>query len=380
MPLPERRDGTSLLTRHVLLVMMRTKQTARKTTGGTAPKPKSSTVVHFQDHSGRTYAVVNGHRDSSPGIFKLGIQLYCLGSPSASPEALGAKFLSCPAISGWGNARNWWPRVDVYTNFGSIEECVEHHRREKAFRKAAVEDMRRNAVAGLSEEVAYEKLISEVRGKEPLPHIVPSWCPSAKFWNDYELRSRYRSWVLIIPEGCISWDDVVEKGLLQVRFDLDITPAMETQMLDLDMEEDTLLEGEKHGWVDVENTGIEKSEPIHRRVLCVREQPQNIFLRPEEMDELERINEVMHGWKTPGHDSTLDQAWTDATMNLWDCTYRPVVCEGCIENDLHTSCEVELNEHYFDDHGQCIACRRAIEHRRRSKRIAAGDQKRARHV
>jgi hypothetical protein len=109
--------------------------------------------------------VVDGRRDSSPGIFKLGIQLYCLGSPSPSPEALGDKFLSCPAIRGWGNARNWWPRVDVYTNFGSIEECVEHHRREKAFRKAAVEEMRRDAVAGLSEELAYEKLISEVRGK-----------------------------------------------------------------------------------------------------------------------------------------------------------------------------------------------------------------------
>lgn len=195
---------------------MRTKQTGRKTASGRAPKRKSSTTVHFQDHSGRLYTVVDGHRGSSPGIFKLGIQLYCLGSPSPSPEALGDKFLSCPAIRNWGNARNWWPRVDVYTNFGSVEECVEHHHREKSFRKAAVEDMRRNAVAGLSEEVAYEKLISEVRGKEPLPHIVPSWCPSAKFWSGYNLWSRYRSWVLVIPNGCISWDDVVERGLFQV--------------------------------------------------------------------------------------------------------------------------------------------------------------------
>jgi hypothetical protein len=319
--------------------------------------------------------VVDGRRDSSPGIFKLGIQLYCFGSPSPSPEALGDKFLSCPAIRGGGNARNWWPRVDVYTNFGSIEECVEHHRREKAFRKAAVEEMRRDAVAGLSEELAYEKLISEVRGKEPLPHIVPSWCPSAKFWNDDDLGSRYRSWVLIMPEGCISWDDIVERGLLQVSFDLDITPAMETQMLDLEMEEDTLLEGDEHGWVEVEKTGIEKSEPSHRSILCVREQPRDIFLHPEEMNDLERINEVMHGWKTPGHDGTLGQAWFDATRNLLDCTYRPVVCEGCIEDVQHTSCEMELDEHYFDDDGQCIACRRAIEYRRRSKRIAAGDQK-----
>ena len=71
----------------------------------------------------------------------------------------------------------------------------------------------------------------------------------------------------------------------------------------------------------------------------------------------------------------LNQAWVDATRNLWDCTYRPVVCEGCIEDELHTSCEIELNEHYFDDDGQCIACRRRVEYRRRSKRIAAGDQK-----
>lgn len=357
---------------------MRTKQTARKATGGRAPRLILPTADDFQDHSGRHYTVVNGRRNSSRGIFKLSIQLYCLGSPSPSSEALGGKFLSCPAISGWGNARNWWPRVDVYTDFGSIEECVEHHRREKAFRKAAVEETRRKAVAGLSEEAAYEKLISQVQGKEPLPHIVPSWCPSAKFWNDYDLRARYKSWILIMPEGCISWDDVLERGLFRVSFDLDISPAMETQVIDLDIEEDTLLEGDKYGWVEVEKTGIEKSEPVNRSLLCVREKPGDVFLRPEDMDNLERINEVMHGWKTPGHDSTLSQTWVDATTNLWDCTYRTVVCEGCIADEEHTSCEIDLNEHYFDDDGQCIACRRSIEYRRRSKRIVAGDQKRAR--
>jgi hypothetical protein len=350
---------------------MRTKQTARKTTGGRAPRLKVSTADHFQDHSGRRYTVVNGRRDTSPGIFKLSIQLYCLGSPSPSPEALGDKFLSCPAISGWGNARNWWPRVDVYTDFGNVEECVEHHRREKEFRKAAVEEMRGKAVAGLSEEAAYEKLMGEVRGKEPLPHIVPSWCPSTKYWKDYNFGSRYRSWILAMPEGCISWDDVLELGLLMVSFDLDIGPAMETQTLDLDMEEDTLLEGDKHGWVEVEKTGIEKSEPVRRSLLCVREQPRDVFLRADEMENMERINEVMRGWKTPGHDNTLSQAWVDATSNLWDCTYRPVVCDGCDADEEHTSCEIELDEHYLDGDGQCIACRRVIEYRRRSKRIAA---------
>jgi hypothetical protein len=358
---------------------MRTKQTARKATGR-LPKAKDSTPVHLQDHAGRPYTVVDGHRDSSPGIFKLGIQLYCLGNPKPSPAVLGDKFLSCKAISGWGNARNWWPRVDVHTDFDSVEECVEHHRREKAFRKAAVEEMRRNVVEGLSEEAAYEKLKSEVRGSEPLPHIVPSWCPSAKFWNDCNFGSRYRSWVLIMLKGCTSWDDVIENGLLHVSFDLDITPAMETKTLDLDMEEDTLLEGDEQGWVEVEKTGIEKSDPVDCRLLCVREQPADVFLRPEDVENLDRINEVFHGWKTPGHYSTLDRAWRDATSNLRDCTYRKAVCDACMEDEDHTACEMELDEHYFDDDGQCTACRRATEYRRRSKRIATGDQKRRRYI
>ncbi|KAH6981277.1 hypothetical protein BKA56DRAFT_617071 [Ilyonectria sp. MPI-CAGE-AT-0026] len=352
--------------------MAPTKQTRRKSTGGKAPRKRnmSARYSHFEDHAGQTYTVVRGG-GLSENIAKLGIQLYCLGSPHPSPEALGNSFLNCDAIEGWGNARNRWPRVDVHSNFSSIEECVDHHRREKAYRMQAIQDMRESAVAGLSEEAANEKLINEIRGKEPLPHIVPTWCPSAKFWTQYNYASRYRSWILVLPEGCLSWEDVIEKGIYQVSFDLDITPAMETEMYDCDIEEDTLLDCEKHGWVEVEKSGLEKCQPVQTRLLCARERPRDAFLGLEEVDDIDRIREALDGWKTPGHESTLSSAWQDAVSGLWDCTYRQPSCDGCYEGEPHDLCEVELDEHYFDEDGQCIACRRVTEYRRRSKRIAA---------
>lgn len=168
--------------------MARTKQTARKPRRPRKQlvsklKRNPPTPTYFKDHSGRTYTVHGGHSTLYSGIFKLGIQLYCLGHPAPSPNALAEHLVNCDAITSSGNARNYRPRVDVHTGLGSVEECIEHHRREKAFRRRAVQDMRQEAVAGLSEEVAYEKLINEVRRQEPLPHIVPSWCPSPKFWR-----------------------------------------------------------------------------------------------------------------------------------------------------------------------------------------------------
>ncbi|KAH6866165.1 hypothetical protein B0T10DRAFT_569677 [Thelonectria olida] len=136
----------------------------------------------LKDHAGRTYTVV-GDKSRGPSV-KLGFQLYCLGSPTPSPEDLGDELL-----------------------------------------------------------------------REPLPHIVPTWCSSEKYW-----------------EGCLSWEDVIEKGLLQVGLDLDVTPTMEALMDDLPVEDDSLLEGEKHGWMDVERTYLELKEPVERVLLRARRQ------------------------------------------------------------------------------------------------------------
>ncbi|KPM35911.1 hypothetical protein AK830_g10659 [Neonectria ditissima] len=363
--------------------MVRTKTSPRKSTGGKAPRRRlfrkditANRPLHFEDHAGGTYTVVRDFRGAYRGIDKLGTQLYCLGSPRPSPEALGDSFVNCPAINDSGD--RGMPRVDVYSNFSTIEECVEHHRREKAFRKQAVQDMRQRAVAGLSEEDAHEKLISEVRGKEPFPHIVPTWCASANFWREYHTQDRYRSWIYVMPEGCLSWDDVLEKGLLQVQFDLDVTPAMETETWDEDVEEDTHLDNDKYGWVFVDRSGLEKCKPVKRTLLCCRKRPHNAFFGFDHQElpfDLDRFNELENGWKTPGNEGTLGEAWSKATLAFWDCTYRRPSCDGCGDDVPHDSCEVELDEHYFDEDAQCIACRRVTDYRRRSKRIAARNQK-----
>ncbi|KAH7151747.1 hypothetical protein B0J13DRAFT_522090 [Dactylonectria estremocensis] len=333
-----------------------TKRARRKSTGGKAPR-KIGPGPHyhnFQDHAARTYAAVRDAPGPIEALAKLGIQLYCLGTPRPSPEALGNSFLHCDAMISAGNAGGRWPRVDVYSGLGSIEECIEHHGREKLFRKQAVQDMRQKAVAGLSKEDAYEKLINKVRGKEPLPHIVPTWCESEKFWAQHRYSDRYRSWILVMLEGCLSWEDAIEKGIYRVSFDLDVTPAMETEMYDDEVDEDTLLQGETHGWVEVEKTGLEKSEPVRRRLLCVRDPPRDTLL---------------------GVEGDLFNDWLRATEVFWDCTYRTPACDGCDEDEPHHACEVELNEHFFDEDGQCVACRRATEYRRRSNRIAAAAQR-----
>jgi hypothetical protein len=124
----------------------------RLSTGGTPPykvfiqKPSHG---EFRDHTGRHYNVVTSRAGPNAAIVKLGIQLYCLGEPEFNPQDMGSSLLNSDAVEGWGNARNHWPRVDVYTGFDTVEECIEHHRREKAFRKEAVKKMKDHAVAGL---------------------------------------------------------------------------------------------------------------------------------------------------------------------------------------------------------------------------------------
>ncbi|KAF4967436.1 hypothetical protein FSARC_5009 [Fusarium sarcochroum] len=312
--------------------------------------------LEYKDHAGRPYTLVSaGGTGPHTTIAKLSIQLYCLGRPKFTPQEIGLSLLNSDAVQGWGNACNYWPRVDVHTGFGSVEECVEHHRREKAFRRRAVQQMRQDAVAGLSEEDAMEKLNTEVQGKEPLPHIVPSWCESARFCEDKWWENRYRSWIFVIPEDRFSWEDIIEKGLLQVQFDLDVSPGMLTEEEE-EFEESTLG---KHGWVLVYRSGVDKYEPVEIIQLCAREESNK---EQYDQDPVE---------KTPGCHTTLRQAWINATGQLRDCTYRIEFCESCIENEPHEWCETERDEHYFDDDGQCIACRRVEEYRRRSRRVAA---------
>ncbi|PWY82131.1 hypothetical protein BO70DRAFT_429196 [Aspergillus heteromorphus CBS 117.55] len=233
--------------------MARTAQTARKASSR-APRRALQTTHQFHDHTNTPYTVVDGPPTSchdTSVIRKLGIQLYTLSGFTVTAEEIGRKLLASHAISGWGNARNYWPRVDVYsTPMGRVGGCVEHHRLEKEFRAR----VKREMVEAVGEEDV--RAIAKLRGKEPLPHIVPTWCAAAKYWTERDLcRSRYRSWVLVVPEGCGCWEDVLGKGLWVVKFDLDVSPAMETVMEDWPVEwEEDGLEGK--GWVFVEKNEV----------------------------------------------------------------------------------------------------------------------------
>ncbi|KAF5979326.1 hypothetical protein FCOIX_5382 [Fusarium coicis] len=314
----------------------------RKSTGGTAPYKVfigKHSYGKFKDHAGRHYDVVASRAGPNAAIVKLSIQLYCLGEPRFDPHGMGSSLLHSDAVVGWGNARNHWPRIDVYTGFDTVEECIEHHHREKAFRKEAIKKMKDDAVTGLSEAEAKETLATKIQGKEPLPHIVPSWCESARFVeNRWWVGDRYRSWILAIPAERSSWEDVIDNGLLQVKFDLDVSPALlvsESQLFE------NTPEGED-GWVLVEKTGLENLKPVDILRLCARE-------------------EVGASESTPGSDKTLFNAWYDATMQLRGCTYMPTGCEGCRTNQPHELCEQEMNEHFNDEDGQCVACKREEE-------------------
>ncbi|PWY65682.1 hypothetical protein BO94DRAFT_504690 [Aspergillus sclerotioniger CBS 115572] len=325
--------------------MARTKQTARKSTPGCAPHRQQRTVHQYPDHTGKVYTVVDGPvtgcTSTTPAIRKLSIHLYSLSPLSPSPETVGRDLLSSDGIQGWGNARNHWPRVDVYPPMGSIEACIEHHRREKVFRAERKREMVREVADSAAkafakdcgddevrdEEEAVQEAIAMLRGKEPLPHIVPTWCCAVRFWGPYDYRTRYRSFILVVPEGCSTWEDIKKMGLWVVNFDLDWGPTMDTEMEDWEPEWDEgALIVEKTGWVWVE--------------------------------------------KRPAFKTSLYHVWSDLTSSLWDCTYRIRVCDRCEDQVPHEDCEGEMDEHYFDEDGQCVACRRATEYRRRSKRIA----------
>ncbi|KAH8703607.1 hypothetical protein BGW36DRAFT_393891 [Talaromyces proteolyticus] len=324
--------------------MARSKQTARRTLGGKPPRRIVPQFFRFDDHTGRPYTTVTNNSLPNKAICKLSLHLYCLQDLDCSPDAMGKCFLSSRDICNAGNMRNYWPRVDVYSPLSSIEECMQHHLREKAFRRKAVEDLHKSAASTAAAEAAAaggdevdvaeaaEEAVLKLRGKEPLPHIVPAWCCSPAFWKSTWYSSanemRYRSFILVVPEGCKSWDDVVQQGLYFVYFDQQVTPEMETDMWDEPEDEGDSMLGEDRQDYDPVNS------------------------------------------KNNNFDGTLQNMWYELFRSLNDCTYRRPCCDGCDNDEEVHECELELNEHYFDEDGQCIACRRFLEHRRRSKRLS----------
>lgn len=343
----------------------------RRSAGGRPPYAiqVENSVRHFKDHTGATYTVVNGppswHQGSS-FVRKLGIHLCCLDTPDPSPEALALNICSQKLLGD-----RYDPRVDVYTGFDSIEQCMDHHLREKVFRQKAAEELRRAAVDGMNEEDAYHFLTTQVRGKEPLPHIVPTWCEGIRFWRESNPQVRYKSWILVTKKGCKTWADVQEQGILLVQFDLDWAVEMETCLYDEDPASDSLIPGDKQPWLVIDR--VEQPPSITTELLCVRSQPSfdwDDFRKPDGSLDFDEYCEFQKSWVTPGNQGTLSNKWIGFCSALSDCTYRNTSCDGCRDGEPHDRCEWELDEHYFDDEGQCIACRRERDYRRRSKRLA----------
>ena len=331
----------------------------------------------FTDHQGHTYQTIGGSQGYftdnqtfiKTAISKLSIHLYILNAtPSDSSLAidLASRLKSSEAIAGWGNARNYWPRVDVYysNGFSTPEACIDHHREEKIYRQNAIIEQRRKVTieeddgTNLSESELEEVVTSKIRGRQPLPHIVPTWCCSREFWNENSPSAyqRYRSWILVVQKDCKTWADVVEKGLLLLQFDRDVYPEMETTTWGEGLDEDAVIQDGKE-WMYIDKSGLGELPPMKQSLLCLREPP------------LEPFSELKDYWKTPGFDRRLIDVWRGYTGMLWDCTYRKVLCEMCVDNQPHEDCENDLYEHFFDDDGQCVACRRSLEYRRRSKRL-----------
>ncbi|KAF2141669.1 uncharacterized protein K452DRAFT_31822 [Aplosporella prunicola CBS 121167] len=378
---------------------------------------RTNSTLTFPDHNGQPYVVVGGRPSqcicgSATCVRKLGIQLYLLKSEeetttdgaaeeaaaAAAKEqtqtqeqeqdwkqaatAIGAAFLSSDAIAGWGNARNHWPRVDVHGPQPSIAACIAHHKREKAWRaaqrasaitaaqqagkEARAAQRRASGTATDEEEEEDEARRNPLRGAHPLPHIPATWVAGAAAWHPWHSRPghRYRSFVLAVPadgeRGGWSWESVRERtGLWLAQFEQDVAAAMETEEAD-DEQED--------GWVSVYRVDWGPAENVER--VCLRDGVRaNAW--DVAVDEVMGSVEARRAGLTPGCRRSWGDVWIDATGAFSDCMYKPCVCERCDWGEVgHAGkCESELEEHFFGDDGQCVACRQATEYRRRSRRI-----------
>ncbi|KAF9894167.1 hypothetical protein FE257_009140 [Aspergillus nanangensis] len=324
--------------------MARSAQVPRKRRG---PRPFRNATHRFTDHAGREYTVVDQFgSDSAPPhvITKLSIHLYSLETVRPSPEEIGQNLLSSRDIINYGNGRNWWPRVDVYAPQESLEACIEHHRREKAYRKKAKEEMHRAIIAAAATAEEGHAAVAKLRGKEPLPHIVPSWCSLGEIpYGGNILDPWYRSFILVIPKGSSTWEDIQEKGIWMVEFDQQVPPELETAEDEVDEEEEALIDSEDD-WMHVDK--INYGPPINiTRV---------------------RIDDG-HGWDKPSTGDldikgSFQTYWAQYVGVLRDCTYHPVYCEGCDEDLPDHGCETDLSEHFFNDDGHCIECSKPREY------------------
>lgn len=257
---------------------------ARKSTGGKAPRKQLFDQKHyvktFQDHDRQPVTSYDNHFHT-----KLSHHLYTLRPMKESQAELGKAFLNLPGIIDWGNARNYWPRVDVYSPQASIEACMEHHRKEKRYRNC----------------------------KDP--HIVPTWAK-----RDF---SPYRNVIFITDQDSTDWNIVLEKGLICVQFDQDIQPEKEYDIY----EAEDLLDPRDEGLIEKVLFG---KDPNISRVFLRRED--EIWIEEERQDYIAKK-------QTPiPHRQTLYHVWADLTLALWDCTYRRESCYGCWEGFEHTEC------------------------------------------
>jgi hypothetical protein len=274
--------------------MARTKQTARKSTGRRAPrKLLASSSLEFKDHTGNSVTTVYSSYGPPNHVLRLSLHLYTLSTLKESAQELCQLFLNSDGIIRSGNARNYWPRLDVYnTPLSSIEECMLHHRLEKEFRKS-----------------------------NGGPHIVPNWSRQ----GIYEYRT-YRNVIFVIDKGCEDWQMVLNRGMLSVQFDLDSKPEDQFEVL----EAEELDDPRDEGLVEL-NPVLD--DPKIERVIIGRE-------KEEEMLREQRTNWANGDYLT-NYQRTLREVWSNMTMALYDCTYRISNCDECEDGFDHTDCSIE---------------------------------------
>jgi hypothetical protein len=202
-------------------------------------------------------------------------------------------FLQLNGIVRWSDARNHWPRVDVYiTPLNSLEECMQHHLLEKDFGKSS---------GG--------------------PHIVPNWSRRGSYGS-----RTYRNVIFVIDKDCEDWRTVLKRGLLSVQYDLATRPEDQFEVLEAEELDDLRDEG------SVELNPV-LDDPMIERVIIGREQE-------DEMWQEQQANWA-NGNYLVTYPRTLHEVWSEMTMALYDCTYRRPNCDGCEEGFEHTDCAIE---------------------------------------
>lgn len=277
--------------------MARTAQTPRnlKSTGGKRAAKWLQRSHVFADHTGRPvttfYTSVSPSKDIMP---KLSYHLYTLSPLAEDLATIGHKFLTSSPVLRVGNMRNRWPRVDIYSPLGSVEECMKHHLREKEFRK-------------------------ESDG----PHIVPNWGGRI---SSYPYRDPYRNAILAIDADCPDWNAIEKKGLLSVQFGLEVKPEWEVEVHKAEAEDE---------W---EELAIEKitfgPDPWIMRAIMEKEQ--------EEAFETKRQEQFSKGEMIANDEERLLYELLDGlNCVLIDCVYRKPYCDSCADGVEHEVCEIE---------------------------------------